>query len=159
MSEQQPPPASGDSSSPTAIDTSRRTAGFAVPTTSVGDYLRGRWDAIKAGELGALPIIRRIANIHHSSPGGDDTILRGLARGGRVRPFDNVHASGYRGLYDMAAPESSRFVLATGQSGHPLSRHYDDLGELWRRGEYIPMVLDRDLARAGGVGVTTLVPR
>ena len=29
------------------------------------------------------------------------------------------------------APSSSR---STGQSGHPLSRHYDDLGELWRRG-------------------------
>jgi len=32
------------------------------------------------------------------------------------------------------------------------------LGELWRRGEYIPMSLDPDLARAAAVGVTTLVP-
>ncbi len=36
---------------------SRRTSGFAAPTTGVGDYLRQRWSAIKAGELGALPII------------------------------------------------------------------------------------------------------
>jgi len=49
-------------------------------------------------------------------------------------------------------------VISTGQSGHPISRHYDDLGVLWRRGEYIPMSLDPDLARAAAVGITTLEP-
>jgi D-xylose transport system permease protein len=34
-----------------------RTAGFASPTESVGDYLHHRWQAVKSGELGALPII------------------------------------------------------------------------------------------------------
>ncbi len=36
---------------------SPRTAGFAAPTAGVTEYLRGRWQSIKAGELGALPII------------------------------------------------------------------------------------------------------
>jgi D-xylose transport system permease protein len=36
---------------------SPRSAGFAAPTTSVSGYLKQRWEAIKAGELGALPII------------------------------------------------------------------------------------------------------
>jgi penicillin amidase len=40
-----------------------------------------------------------------------------------------------------------------------LSRHYDDLGELWRRGEYIPMTLDPDLARAGNLGVCPFAGR
>ena len=40
-----------------------------------------------------------------------------------------------------------------------LSRHYDDLAQLWRRGEYIPMSLDPNLARAAAVGVTVLSPR
>jgi len=39
-----------------------------------------------------------------------------------------------------------------------LSRYYDNLGELWRRGEYIPMSLDPALARAAALGVTTLQP-
>jgi hypothetical protein len=69
-----------------------------------------------------------------------------------------VHRRGYRGVYDFADPDSSVFIIATGQSGHPLSRHYDDLGELWRRGEYIPMSLDPDLARAAAVGVMVLTP-
>ena len=50
------------------------------------------------------------------------------------------------------------FIIATGESGHLLSRHYDDLAALWRRSEYIPMSLDADLARAGAVGVTRLRP-
>jgi penicillin amidase len=50
------------------------------------------------------------------------------------------------------------FIIATGQSGHFLSRHYDDMAQLWRRGEYIPMSLDPDLARAAAVGVITLTP-
>ena len=39
-------------------------------------------------------------------------------------------------------PTSSVFIIATGESGHLLSRHYDDLAALWRRAEYIPMSLD-----------------
>lgn len=34
-----------------------RTAGFASPTESLGDYVHHRWRALKSGELGALPII------------------------------------------------------------------------------------------------------
>jgi penicillin amidase len=68
-----------------------------------------------------------------------------------------VHGAGYRGVYDFADPDSSVFVISTGQSGHPLSRHYDDLGQLWRRGEFVVMSLDEELARAASVGVTRLV--
>ena len=50
------------------------------------------------------------------------------------------------------------FVIATGESGHLLSRHYDDLAALWRRADYIPMSLDPALARAGAIGSTRLVP-
>jgi penicillin amidase len=70
-----------------------------------------------------------------------------------------VHAGAYRGVYDFADPDSSVFIVSTGQSGHPLARFYDDLSELWRRGEYIPMSLDPALARAAAVGVTVLTPQ
>jgi penicillin amidase len=84
--------------------------------------------------------------------------MRGLTPGDGPNPYLNVHAAAYRGVYDFADPDSSVFIIATGQSGHPLSPHYDDLGELWRRGEYIPMSLDPALARAAAVGITRLVP-
>jgi len=109
--------------------------------------------------LGAIPVVGWFVNIRQSTSGGDNTLQRGLTRGDGDRPFMNVHGAGYRGVYDFADPDSSVFVISTGQSGHPLSRHYDDLGDLWRRGEYIPMSLDPDLARAAAVGVTRLLPR
>ncbi|MGH1354928.1 MAG: penicillin acylase family protein [Thalassovita sp.] len=108
--------------------------------------------------LGEVPLLRFFVNIRQSTSGGDHTLMRGKTSGEGDAPFQNVHGAGYRGVYDFADPDSSVFITATGQSGHFLSRHYDDLGELWRRGEYIPMSLDADLARAASVGVTVLRP-
>lgn len=108
--------------------------------------------------LGEVPILRYFVNIRQSTSGGDNTLLRGRTKGTDPHPFHNVHGAGYRGVYDFADPNSSVFVTSTGQSGHFLSRHYDDLAQLWRRGEYIPMSLDAELARAASVGVTTLTP-
>ncbi|MEP3677135.1 penicillin acylase family protein [Sulfitobacter sp.] len=109
--------------------------------------------------LGDVPVLRYFVNIRQSTSGGDQTLMRGLTKGTDPDPFQNVHGAGYRGVYDFADPDSSVFVTSTGQSGHFLSRHYDDLAQLWRRGEYIPMSLDQELARAAAVGVTTLVPQ
>ena len=108
--------------------------------------------------LGEVPLLRYFVNIRQSTSGGDNTLQRGLTRGTGKDPFFNVHGAGYRGVYDFADPDSSVFVTSTGQSGHFLSRHYDDMAQLWRRGEYIPMSLDEGLARAAAVGVTRLEP-
>lgn len=108
--------------------------------------------------LGEVPLLRHFVNIRQSTSGGDHTLMRGGTSGRDPEPFANVHGAVYRGVYDFADPESSVFILSTGQSGHPLSRHYDDLGDLWRRGEYIPMTLDPELARGGSVGITTIRP-
>ena len=126
------------------------------------------WEALRWGDahqatqdhpvLGNVPGLRWIVNIRQSTSGGDNTLNRGKTLGTGADPFRNVHGAGYRGVYDFADPDSSLFVSSTGQSGHFLSRHYDDLGELWRRGEYIPMSLDIELARAAAVGITVLTP-
>lgn len=108
--------------------------------------------------LGNVPLLRYFVNLRQSTSGGDSTLMRGRTSGEEPDPFLNVHGAGYRGVYDFADPDSSVFILSTGQSGHPLSRHYDDLGVLWRRGEYIPMSLDPELARAAAVGITHLLP-
>ena len=123
-----------------------------------------RWgDAHQAHQdhpvLGTVPVLRHLVNIRQSTSGDDDTLMRGRTSGKDPDPFTSVQGAGYRGVYDFADPDSSVFVISTGQSGHPLSRHYDDLGELWRRGEYTPMSLDPELARAAAVGITTLTPQ
>ena len=122
-----------------------------------------RWGAAHVARhdhqvLGEIGLLGWFVNIRQPTSGGDQTLRRGRTAGTGDNPFANVHAAGYRGVYDFADPDSSVFVIATGQSGHPLSPHYDDLGALWRRGEYIQMQLDPALARAGNAGVTRLIP-
>ena len=122
-----------------------------------------RWgDAHQAAHdhpvLGKTPIIKWFVNIRQSTSGGDNTLQRGKTIGTGANPYLNVHAGAYRGVYDFADPDSSVFIISTGQSGHPLSRFYDNLGTLWRRGEYLPMSLDESLARAASTGITRLKP-
>jgi penicillin G amidase len=122
-----------------------------------------RWgDAHEAAQdhpvLGNVPILRNFVNIRQSTSGGDTTLMRGRTVGSGENPYLNVHAGGYRGVYDLADPDSSVFIIDTGQSGQPLSRNYDDLAPIWRRGEYLPMSLDVDLTRAGALGSTVLTP-
>lgn len=108
--------------------------------------------------LGNVPVLRLLVNIRQSTPGGSHTLERGAYTGEGPEPYLNVHAAGLRAVYDFSDPDSSVFVISTGESGHLLSRHYDDLAEIWRRSEYVPMSLDATLARAGAVGVTRLLP-
>ncbi|QDY69033.1 penicillin acylase family protein [Qingshengfaniella alkalisoli] len=134
----------------------------------ISENFRGSLDSLRWGDvhvathdhavLGDVPILSWFVNIRQSTSGGDNTLMRGVTRGSGPNPFENVHGAGYRGIYDMADPDSSLFVISTGQSGHPLSRYYDNLGELWRRGEYVPMSLDPELARAASAGTTWLTP-
>jgi len=132
---------------------------------SYGDDIESwRWGAAHEAVhehpvLGETRLFSWIVNIRQATSGGDFTLNRGAMPGAGPEPYINTHGAGYRGVYDFADPDSSVFIISTGQSGHPLSRHYDDMGELWRRGEYVPMTLDPDLARAGNLGITTLNPR
>jgi penicillin amidase len=109
--------------------------------------------------LGQVPGLAWLVNIRQSTSGGDFTLNRGSLAGSGANPYRNVQAAGYRGVYDFADPDSSVFIISTGQSGHPLSRHYDDLAELWRRGDYIPMSLDPAIARGAAAGITRLLPK
>ncbi len=153
-----------------AIETCSETSRQALDDALlwIGEHYGTALESLRWGEahqathdhpvLGDLPVINWFVNIRQSTSGGDNTLLRGMTSGRDPEPFQNVHGPGYRGVYDFADPDSSVFVISTGQSGHFLSRHYDDLGELWRRGEYVPMSLDPDLARAAAVGITRLEP-
>ncbi|QXT38335.1 penicillin acylase family protein [Gymnodinialimonas ceratoperidinii] len=108
--------------------------------------------------LGETRFFSWIVNIRQATSGGDFTLNRAATPGRGPEPYINTHGAGYRGVYDFADPDSSVFIISTGQSGHPFSRHYDDMGELWRRGEYVPMTLDPELARAANLGITVLSP-
>jgi penicillin amidase len=53
--------------------------------------------------------------------------------------FDDIHGASLRAIFDLAALDRSRFVIAGGQSGNPVSGHYADFAPLWRDGQYVEM--------------------
>ncbi len=122
-----------------------------------------RWgDAHQATQdhqiLGTVPVLKWFVNIRQSTSGGDNTLMRGKTKATGPNPYLNVHGAGYRGVYDFSDPDSSVYVISTGQSGHFLSGFYDDQAQLWRRGDYLQMSLDPALARAAAVGISHLLP-
>lgn len=90
--------------------------------------------------------------------GGDHTLnMEKMSAEGRS-PFNSQHGPGYRGIYDFSDLDSSRYIISTGQSGHPLSPHFDDQNALWKAGGYAVMSLDPAHARVNAVGITALEP-
>ena len=108
--------------------------------------------------LGGFGLLGLVANIRHEVSGGDFTLQRTASSGRGAEPHVSRFGAGFRMAVDFADPDGSVFVIATGESGHPFSRHYDDLTELWRRGDAIRMSLDFQDAEAGSVGTTRLLP-
>ncbi|KGJ06198.1 penicillin amidase [Paracoccus halophilus] len=108
--------------------------------------------------LGDMRVISYVVNLLQPVSGGESTVARAGFLGYDRNPWLSTRGAAYRGVYDLADPDSSVFIVSTGQSGHPLSRHYDDMADLWRRGEYVGMSLDPALARAAATGITRLEP-
>jgi len=109
--------------------------------------------------LGQIGWLGWLVNLTQETSGGDFTVLRGMTKGSGDNPYLNVHAAAFRAVYDFENLDNSVYIESTGQSGHPLSRHYDDLSETWALGGYIPMTMDMNDVRAGAIGVMRLIPR
>ncbi len=89
-----------------------------------------------------VPLAERIFGFPVETDGGSYTVNRGGARFDTVpeRRFEHVHGPGFRAVYDLADLDNSRFMIATGQSGNPLSALYGSLAERWRDGAYVKLV-------------------
>jgi len=105
------------------------------------DPAQWKWGALHTMEFkhpfGYLPLFDRIFNIGpFPSPGAAEVVNNMLYRG--VDNFDVLAGPSTRRLIDFADPAHSLTVLPTGNSGHLLSKHYDDQAEMFVRGEYRP---------------------
>ncbi len=92
--------------------------------------------------FGFVPVLRDVFGLREPMGGGNSAIQRAAYRYSNREPFAAVHGSGYRAVYDLAEPNKSIFMIATGQSGNVYSPHYGDLAPRWARGEYLAMTTD-----------------
>jgi penicillin amidase len=107
-----------------------------------------------------VPGFKPLFGLDFPSDGGFYSVNRGGTVGqvNPEHPLRRNSGAGYRGIYDLANPEQSRFIIATGQSGHPLSRHYADQLPLWRRGEGIRLHISEAELMAGKPEVLVFHP-
>ena len=87
--------------------------------------------------FGHIPGLKNFTNLEIESGGGHATINRGAMHVGNADdPFADIHGPGYRAIYDLKNLDRSRFMIATGQSGHPLSENYGNFLRPWKDGRY-----------------------
>lgn len=129
------------------------------------DVTRWRWGeehrAMIANQvMDRVPGFKALFGLDFPSDGGFYSVNRGgnPGQGEASHPLARNSGAGYRGIYDLADPARSRFIVATGQSGHPLSPHYNDQFPLWRRGEGIPLHVGESELMARNTGVLIFQP-
>ena len=104
-----------------------------------------------------IPLLGRYTNLAMPSGGGNYTVNRGVSRiNDEASPFANVHGAGYRAVYDLSDLSRSRFMIATGQSGNPMSPFYRDMLKAWRDGEALHLGTGRVATRRNAKGVLML---
>jgi penicillin G amidase len=87
------------------------------------------------GDANAL--FDRLLNRHLRAGGAQETVSQ-IAYDPND-PYNAVWAPSWRMVADPSNPDRSRWQAFTGQSGHPASRHYDDLQVDWLEGRTQPM--------------------
>ena len=73
--------------------------------------------------------------------GGDDTLSMNKAINSINNNYNVNYGSTLRIIIDFSDNGSTFFSIPTGQSGHFLSRNYDDFTNLWLRNEYVKIPL------------------
>lgn len=99
-------------------------------------------------------------NIGPFPNGGAGNTVNVAGYSGRNLPFVNAYGPSQRHVVDMGDVDGQGgFVIPTGQSGLPTSRHYRDQTPMWRTGRLWRIPLDRRQAEARRVSRLVLRPR
>jgi len=149
---------------PTQLEASLDTALGELSDEFGASFKDWRWGSAHKAQFNhplftRVPLLNRVADLEIESDGGYYTVNRGAHFvWDPVRPYAHLHGSGFRGVYDLSNLSQSRFVIATGQSGNPLSAHYGDMLKLWRDGGWIRLGQNREELENSAVSRLVLKP-
>ena len=82
----------------------------------------------------------------------NSTMLRGMSENNEAK------ASSFKMIIDFSSERKNMFILPTGQSGHMISKHYDDLTNIWKDGNYLFLSGTKNVILGGSKGKTTIHP-
>jgi penicillin amidase len=125
------------------------------------DLSRWRWDDVHRAVfphqgLDAVAALRPI--LSRSVPNGGDWSTVDVAPAAADAPYEQHTVPGYREIIDLSPANDSRFIDAVGQSGHFLSKHYDDFLKDWRAVRHRKMRMERAQIEQGAIGRLRLAP-
>jgi penicillin amidase len=125
------------------------------------DMARWRWDAVHRAVFphqGLDGVAALGALVSRSVPSGGDWSTVDVGSVATDHPFEQRSVAGYREIVDLSPADDSRFLDALGESGHPLSGHYDDFLADWSAVKHRRMRMDRADIERGATGRLRLIP-
>lgn len=145
------------------------TAAFERAVAELADALGGEPASWKWGELhwhrpvhafGGRSILDGTVNLEKMGASGElDSIWKThFDLGSDKSPFKVVAGPVWRMVVDLADLAHAQWVTDTGASGWPLSPHYGDQYQEWKKGELVPMLTSLPEIRAGSHGELSLTP-
>ncbi|HJZ75540.1 MAG TPA: penicillin acylase family protein, partial [Vicinamibacterales bacterium] len=125
------------------------------------DMSRWRWDAVHHAifphqGLDAVAALRPL--LSRSVPNGGDWSTVDVGPVATDHPYEQHNVPGYREIIDLSPANDSRFIDAVGESGHFLSRHYDDFQRDWHDVRHRRMRMSRADVDRGAIGHLRLTP-
>lgn len=126
------------------------------------DERRWAWGRVRPVFLvhafGSKPPLDRIWNRGPFAWGGDATTIPQGSIAFDAPLANAIGIPNLRAVIDVGSWEASRWVLAGGQSGNPLSPHYDDMIDLWLRGDSVTIAWSPERVRERAKNELTLLP-
>jgi penicillin amidase len=157
--------AAGDAEATHAMLSAALDDSMAVLAKAYGqDLAAWRWGeahpaSLRSQPLGGIPLLGRLFDIGLPVSGGGETVnTAGFNSSADGVHFPDNHGPGYRGVYDLADLNASRFIIATGQSGDALSPHFGDFVRRWRDGDSIRLTGTAAEVAAAGLGRLVFSP-
>ena len=108
--------------------------------------------------FGSKPPLDRIWNRGPIAWGGDATTIPQGSVAFDAPLGNAIGIPNLRAVIDVGNWEASRWVLAGGQSGNPLSPHYDDMIDPWLRGESVSIAWSRQSVKDRAKNELMLLP-
>jgi penicillin amidase len=127
-----------------------------------GNMAGWRWDRVHQAAfphsgLDTVAALRPL--LSRAVPNGGDWSTVNVGPVAADTPYEQHSVPGYREIVDLSPANDSRFLDAVGQSGHPLSPHYDDFLSDWQAVKHRKMRMGRVEIERGALGRIRLVPR
>lgn len=128
------------------------------------DRSKWRWDALHYAYGAHTPFskVKPLApffDVTVPMAGGPFTLLRAQTDfTDAANPFRVVHASSYRGIFDLSDLDRSTYMATTGESGNVFSPHYRDFAERWAKVEAFTIPTKEKAYTADPLGTWRLLP-